>query len=131
MKEITNATTAKAAKTISGQTLRPNAEHPTLWDIIGQGGRDEGRRVFTGTLTECRAAIRLSKVGAKSAKKDMKKYGVLCDYRTGRPIRPATPGEWLASRSAEAANVGGGTGVIEVDGMRVYVEGGSELPPRD
>jgi hypothetical protein len=59
MNEKTNSTaTAKAAKTIGGQVLRQNLEHPTLWDIIGQGGRDQGRRVFTGTLSECRAAIK-------------------------------------------------------------------------
>jgi len=54
-------------------------------------------------------------------------YGTLCDYKTSDSIRPATREEWLASRRAEASNIGGGTGVIEVDGQSVYVEGGREL----
>jgi hypothetical protein len=60
----------------------------------------------------------------------MKKYGMICDYKTSEAIRPATPAEWLASREAEDGNIGGGTGVIEVDGQSVYVEGGPELTAR-
>ena len=56
------------------------------------------------------------------------KYGTLCDYKTGQSIRPATEQEWRDSREAEQSNIGGGTGVIEVDGRSVYVEGGAELP---
>lgn len=55
-------------------------------------------------------------------------YGTLCDYRTGTSIRPASRDEWQASREAEAGNVGGGTGVIQVDGRSVYVDGGDEQP---
>ena len=54
-------------------------------------------------------------------------YGTLCEYKTSNVIRAATREEWLASRCAEASNIGGGTGVIEVDGQSVYVEGGCEL----
>ena len=64
---------------------------------------------------------------AKKRKKNMNKYGTLHDYRTGHSIRPATRAEWQASREAESANIGGGTGVIEVDGQSVYVEGGMEI----
>jgi hypothetical protein len=59
--------------------------------------------------------------------KTEKTYGTLCDYKTGNSLRPATQQEWQASREAEASNIGGGTGVIQVDGQSVYVEGGSEL----
>lgn len=54
-------------------------------------------------------------------------YGTLCDYKTGNSIRPATEQEWRESREAEESGIGGGTGVILVDGMSVYVEGGPEL----
>lgn len=57
---------------------------------------------------------------------NMKNYGTICDYKTGESIRPATEQEWRASREAEASNIGGGTGVIEVNGQSVYVEGGPE-----
>lgn len=55
-------------------------------------------------------------------------YGTLCDYQTGASIRPASREEWQASLEAAQSNVGGGTGVIQVDGQSVYVEGGDELP---
>lgn len=54
-------------------------------------------------------------------------YGTLCDYKTSASIRPATQAEWQASRESEQSNIGGGTGVITVDGRSVYVEGGTEL----
>lgn len=53
-------------------------------------------------------------------------YGTLCNYKTGESIRPATREEWLASRESEASNVGGEAGVIVVDGLSVYVDGGQE-----
>lgn len=56
-----------------------------------------------------------------------KAFGTLCDYKTGNSIRPASESEWRASREAERSNIGGGTGVIEIDGRSVYVEGGPEL----
>jgi hypothetical protein len=57
-----------------------------------------------------------------------KNYGKLHDYKTGDYIREATESEWRASREAEASNIGGGTGAIDVDGRTVYVSGGDDLP---
>jgi hypothetical protein len=54
-------------------------------------------------------------------------YGTLCDYRTGDSMRSATEAEWRASRETERSNIGGGSGVITVDGKGVYVEGGPEI----
>jgi len=44
----------------------------------------------------------------------------LCDYATSETIRTATPEEQRASIEASARD--GGAGVIEVDGVRCYVE---------
>lgn len=45
----------------------------------------------------------------------------LNNYETGETIREATLEEML--RSIEAGQVDGGAGVIEVDGVRCYVDG--------
>ena len=50
-------------------------------------------------------------------------YGNLVNYNTTEIIRPATAEEHAAS--VEAAELDGGAGVIEVDGVRCYVEGDS------
>ena len=60
-------TNMKNDKIISGQTVRKNAEHKGVWDILEtRGGRLTGRSTFTGTMKEVREAIkegnRLSKV---------------------------------------------------------------------
>lgn len=46
-------------KIIRGQRVRQNPEHRGYWDIIGEGGRQKGKVVFTGTLKEVREAIKL------------------------------------------------------------------------
>lgn len=46
---------------------------------------------------------------------------ILNNYETGETIREATLEELL--RSVEAGQTDGGAGVIEVDGVRCYVEG--------
>lgn len=51
------------------------------------------------------------------------KTGTLMAYDTAETIREATEAETEAS--IEAAKRDGGAGVIEVDGRRCYVEGGS------
>lgn len=51
------------------------------------------------------------------------KTGTLMTYDTAETLREATEAETAAS--IEAAKHDGGAGVIEVDGRRCYVEGGS------
>jgi hypothetical protein len=45
-------------KIISGQKVTKNPQHKGMWDIIGSGGRHEGRPSFTGSMAEVRAAIK-------------------------------------------------------------------------
>jgi hypothetical protein len=47
-------------------------------------------------------------------------HGTLTNYRTNESIRPATKQE--RADSLDAAESDGGAGVIEVDGVRCYVE---------
>ena len=47
-------------------------------------------------------------------------FGILTDYRTGEPFRPATAEEHARSLAA------GETGAIEVEGRVVFVDGGPE-----
>ena len=63
-------------------------------------------------------------MGTMKTENNMKNYGSLIDYLTGVYIRPATEQEWRASCEAEAGNVGGGSGVIKVNGESVFVSGG-------
>ena len=49
----------KNDKIISGQTVRKNSEHKGMWNIIEtRSGQSTGRLLFTGSLTEVRAAIK-------------------------------------------------------------------------
>jgi hypothetical protein len=48
--------------------------------------------------------------------------GCLHDYLSGRFLRPATETE--TAKSIDAAHHDGGAGVIEVGGVKCYVEGG-------
>ncbi len=59
----------------------------------------------------------------KNTKQSNPKYGWLCDYATGNPIRLATKTEF--QKSLEAASLDGGAGVIVADGQKVYVSGES------
>lgn len=53
----------KNDKIIGGQTVRKNAEHKGMWDIIEtRAGRLTGKVEFTGSMKEVRAAI---KIGSK------------------------------------------------------------------
>jgi len=50
----------KNDKIINGQTVRKNAEHKGMWDIIeSKAGRLTGRVAFTGSMKDVRMAIKL------------------------------------------------------------------------
>jgi len=76
----------------------------------GRGGPGlEG--TFAVELGECAQELRHPEI----------QYGMLTDYTTGRPIRPATREEWERSMAA------GATGAWQRDGGAVvYVDGGPE-----
>lgn len=68
-------------------------------------------------------------LGAVISTNVFKSWGTLCDYKTGKVLRPATQAEWEASKASEKSNIGGGSGTIEVDGQTVYVDDRQLDPP--
>ena len=73
-------------------------------------------------LTDAEAAEYRAWIAGQVAQMD-RETGTLCDYLTGETIRAATRAELDAS--LDAAERDGGAGVIEVDGRRCFVQGGS------
>jgi hypothetical protein len=95
--------------------------------LIGKGSREDLAAVgdaFDRLLEEYAEACARLPEGSRVP--DLEEYhttadsGTLTNYRTGESIRPATEQERTDSR--EAAKTDGGAGVIEIDGVRCYVE---------